>query len=166
MESWRRLDGAAAGDARTWLRRCCGSSRWVAGMLLRRPFGSDDALLAAARTVWDALDQSDWLEAFGHHPQVGERNPSAALADTRERSDREQASVAGAPVDIRRALDEGNREYSRRFGYIFIICATGRSAESMLAALHERLQNDPAVEIRVAAEEQARITALRLQAIT
>jgi 2-oxo-4-hydroxy-4-carboxy-5-ureidoimidazoline decarboxylase len=165
MESWRRLDEAAASDARVWLRRCCGSSRWVEGMLARRPFGSSVALLGAARVVWNSLDQNDWLEAFAHHPQIGERDHAAAPADTRELSRHEQAGVADAPPDIRQALDEGNREYALRFGYIFIICATGRSAESILADLRRRLQNDAATEIQIAAEEQAQITALRLQAL-
>ncbi|HVG85847.1 MAG TPA: 2-oxo-4-hydroxy-4-carboxy-5-ureidoimidazoline decarboxylase [Vicinamibacterales bacterium] len=79
---------------------------------------------------------------------------------------REQAAVAAAEPEIRRALDKGNREYASKFGYIFIICATGRSPESILADLRRRLQNDAATEIQVAAEEQARITALRLQALT
>lgn len=166
MEPWRTLDEAPATEARVWLRRCCGSSRWVEGMLARRPFGSNVALLGAARVVWNALDENDWREAFAHHPQIGERNHAAAPADTREWSQREQAGVADAPADIRRALDEGNREYALRFGYIFIICATGRPAESMLTELRRRLQHDAATEIQVAAEEQARITALRLQALT
>ena len=134
-------------------------------MLARRPFGSNVALIGAARVVWNALDQSDWLEAFAHHPQIGDRDAAVAPRDTREWSEREQAGVADAPADIRRALDEGNREYAVKFGYIFIICATGRSAASMLADLRRRLQNDAATEIHVAAEEQAQITALRLQAI-
>jgi OHCU decarboxylase len=116
--------------------------------------------------VWNALDQHDWLEAFAQHPQIGERNPDVAPAETRDWSRREQASVADASAATRRALDEGNREYRRKFGYIFIVCATGRSAESMLADLRRRLQNDAATEILIAAGEQARITALRLQGIT
>jgi 2-oxo-4-hydroxy-4-carboxy-5-ureidoimidazoline decarboxylase len=166
MEPWRKLDEAVPSDARVLLRRCCGSTRWVDGMLARRPFGSNVALLGAARVVWNALDQNDWLEAFAHHPQIGERDPAAAPADTREVSRSEQAGVADAEPEIRRALDAGNREYALKFGYIFIVCATGRSAESMLADLRRRLQNDPATEVQVAAEEQARITALRLQALT
>lgn len=166
MEPWRKLDEAAASDARVWLRRCCGSTRWVDGMLARRPFGSNVALLGAARVVWNALDENDWLEAFAHHPQIGDRNHTAAPADTRASSEREQAGVAEAPPDIRHALDEGNREYALKFGYIFIVCATGRSAESMLADLRRRQQHDPATEIQIAAEEQAQITALRLQALT
>jgi OHCU decarboxylase len=166
MEPWRRLDEAAASDARVWLRRCCGATRWVEGMLARRPFGSNVALLGAARVVWSALDQDDWREAFAHHPQIGERDPAAAPADTREMSRSEQAGVTDAQPGIRSALDAGNREYALKFGYIFIVCAAGRSADSMLADLHRRLQNDPATEIEIAAEEQAQITALRLQALT
>jgi len=166
MEPWRRLDEAAASDARVWLRRCCGSTRWVEGMLARRPFGSNVALLGAARVVWNALDENDWLEAFAHHPQIGDRDHAAAPADTREMSQREQAGVADARPGIRSALDEANREYALKFGYIFIVCAAGRSAESMLTDLRRRLQHDAATELQIAAEEQAQITALRLQALT
>lgn len=147
------------------LGRCCGSSRWVEGMMARRPFGSTLALLGAARVVWSALDEDDWIDAFAHHPQIGERNHAAGSADTREMSQREQAGAADADPGIRLALDDANREYALKFGYIFIVCAAGRSAESMLADLRRRLQNDPATEIQIAAEEQARITALRLQAL-
>ena len=155
-------------------------------MLARRPFRSTDALLEAARSIWDGLNQDDWLEAFAHHPRIGERSATTATTittatigndrerggdgagsvDTRELSAREQRQVASADAGVRAAIAEGNREYEAKFGYIFIICATGRSGESMLAALQERLRNDPAVEIRVAAGEQARITALRLQGLT
>ena len=132
-------------------------------MLAQRPFRSTEALLEAARSIWGSLSPDDWLEAFAHHPKIGE---DAGSTDTRELSAREQHQVGKADASVRAALDEGNRAYAAKFGYIFIICATGRSAESMLAALQERLSNEPAAEIRVAAEEQARITALRLQGLT
>ena len=164
MEPWRRLDEATASNARLLLGRCCGSSRWIEGMMARRPFGSSVALLGAARSVWESLDQADWIDAFSYHPQIGERD-SAAPAATRELSQREQAGVADATSDTRVALEEANREYAQKFGYIFIVCATGRSAESMLADLRRRLQNDAETEIHIAAEEQARITALRLEAL-
>ena len=151
-------------------------------MLARRPFRSTGALLDAARSIWNTLGEDDWLDAFAHHPKIGEGSTTtgtiendatdrergedgAGHVDTRELSAREQRQVAGADAGVRVAIAAGNREYEAKFGYIFIICATGRSAESMLAALQERLRNEPAVEIRVAAEEQARITALRLQGL-
>jgi 2-oxo-4-hydroxy-4-carboxy-5-ureidoimidazoline decarboxylase len=120
-------------------------------------------LLAAAREEWFALTPSDWREAFAHHPKIGDR---AALerrfAQTRHLSANEQAGVNAASHDVLTNLAEGNRIYEERFGYIFIVCATGRRADEMLALLDARLHNDPAIEIHVAAEEQAKITSLRL----
>jgi 2-oxo-4-hydroxy-4-carboxy-5-ureidoimidazoline decarboxylase len=163
MESWQRLDAAPPEEARALLRSCCGYAPWVDRMLKRRPFGSREGLLAAAREEWLSLSPADWREAFSHHPKIGELPPSAERSGRRERiEEKEQAGVSGAPRDVLTALAEGNREYERRFGYIFIVCATGRSAEEMLSTLRTRLRNAPDDEIRVAAEEHARITELRL----
>ena len=135
-------------------------------MLDRRPFGTQDSLLAAARDEWFALGPDDWLEAFSHHPRIGDREALARrFAATRHLSGREQAGVAAASREVLDALAAGNREYEERFGYIFIVCATGRSADGMLALMRARLTNDPDTEIRIAAGEQARITALRLRAL-
>jgi 2-oxo-4-hydroxy-4-carboxy-5-ureidoimidazoline decarboxylase len=132
-------------------------------MVARRPFGDQPSLLAAARNEWFALGEADWREAFAHHPKIGDR---AALerrfAATRHLSEREQKGVERAGGEVLTALADGNRLYEQRFGYIFIVCASGRSAEEMLALLRARLGNDPTSEIRVAALEQAEITALRL----
>jgi OHCU decarboxylase len=157
MERWRQIDLSTRDEARALLLQACGSARWVGRMLARRPFGSSDALAAAAREEWFALDADDWREAFSHHPKIGQRSAN-------ELSAREQAGVNGAPAVTRDALAEGNRAYDERFGYSFIVCATGKSADEMLALLRARLTNDPATEIRIAAEEQAKITALRLSA--
>jgi len=165
MELWRQLDSVDLEQARELLRGCCGAPRWVDGMLARRPFGSRDALLTSAREVWRALSADDWREAFAHHPQIGDRESLARrFPATHRLSAREQAGVDAAPQDVLTALAEANRQYLERFGYIFIVCATGKSAEEMLAILRERLQNHPDDEIRIAAEEQARITELRLSA--
>jgi 2-oxo-4-hydroxy-4-carboxy-5-ureidoimidazoline decarboxylase len=160
MELWQEINSVDPDRARELLRGCCGARRWVEGMVARRPFGGRDALLTSAREVWHALPADDWREAFAHHPQIGDRE---ALA-RRGFSAREQAGVDAAPQDVLTALAEGNREYQEKFGYIFIVCATGKSAEEMLAILRERLQNGPDDEIRIAADEQARITGLRLSA--
>lgn len=133
-------------------------------MIARRPFGSRDALLAAAREEWFALSPDDWREAFSHHPKIGDREAlRARFPATRHLSEREQAGVSGASDDVLEALAEGNLAYEQKFGHIFIVCATGRSAEEMLAALRARLVNDVDTEIRLAAGEQAKITALRLE---
>jgi OHCU decarboxylase len=124
-------------------------------MLEGRPFLDDERLLEAARRVWWDLGREDWLEAFAAHPRIGER-PAAGFAS------HEQAGMDGAAAGIRAALAEGNRRYEQRFGHVFLICATGRGADELLAELRRRLGNDPSTELREAAAEQARITELRL----
>ena len=150
-------------EARARLRACCGSTLWVERMLQRRPFGSVEQLLAAAREVWFALDPADWKEAFAAHPKIGDRaSLRNRFPETAHLAAREQAGVDGAPSDVLSALAEGNLAYERRFGFIFIVCASGLTAEQMLNMLRVRLNNDPATELLIAAEEQAKITALRL----
>jgi len=143
--------------ARAALQRCCGARHWVDGMLAARPFASDAELLAAAERVWWGLGRADWLEAFAAHPRIGAR--AEAMTDWARR---EQAGANGAAAATLAALAQGNRTYEERFGHVFLICATGRMADEMLGALRGRLTNDPATELRVAAEEQAKITQLRL----
>ena len=163
MASWRRLDEASAAEARELLRTCCGSTRWVERMVARRPFGNQEALLSSAAEVWWSLGEDDWREAFAHHPKIGDRDAlERRFATTAHLSAVEQRGVEGARSEVLTALSEANRLYEETFGYIFIVCARGRSAEEMLALLRDRLPNDPAVEIRVAAAEQAAITSLRL----
>jgi 2-oxo-4-hydroxy-4-carboxy-5-ureidoimidazoline decarboxylase len=164
MGASHRLDAAADADVRAFLTTCCGARRWVERMMARRPFGSDDRLLAAAREDWFALAPDDWREAFSHHPRIGDRESlRARFPQTAHLSTAEQEGVAGATDATLDALAEGNRQYAEKFGFIFIVCATGKSADEMLALLQQRLGNDPDSELRVAAEAQARITALRLQ---
>ncbi len=166
MEPWRRLDAASPDEARELLRACCGATRWVERMLARRPFGDRDALLGSAREAWFTLSPADWREAFGHHPRIGDLQAlRQRFPATGDLSVREQAGVAGAPEEVLTALVEGNRAYEDRFGYIFIVCATGRSAAEMVSMLQARLSNDPETEIRLAAEEQWNITELRLLAL-
>jgi 2-oxo-4-hydroxy-4-carboxy-5-ureidoimidazoline decarboxylase len=167
MDACQRLSAVPPDEARALLRGCCGSRRWVDGMMACLPFASDDALIVAARQVWFALSAEDWQEAFSEHPQIGDRDALARrFPATHRLSEREQAAVEGAPGDVLAALVEGNRRYVERFGYIFIVCATGRSAEEMLAVLERRLANPPETELGVAANEHARITEIRLAALT
>jgi 2-oxo-4-hydroxy-4-carboxy-5-ureidoimidazoline decarboxylase len=157
------LDSATPEAAREILFRACGSTRWVDRMMARRPFGTDRKLLFVARTEWFGLTEADWLEAFSHHPKIGDRASLAArFPATHELSSKEQAGVGGANADVIDALAEANEMYLERFGFIFIVCATGKSAEEMLQLLRARVNNDRATELRNAAEEQAKITALRL----
>jgi OHCU decarboxylase len=139
------------------LERCCGSKRWVAAMAARRPFQSANDLYDAADEIWWSLEGGDWLEAFSHHPRIGDRAGASGWAKD------EQSGVAGASEKTRQALAERNREYERRFEHVFLICATGKRADEMLATLERRMENDPASELRVAAGEQAKITQLRLE---
>jgi 2-oxo-4-hydroxy-4-carboxy-5-ureidoimidazoline decarboxylase len=166
MEPWQRLDRATPEEARQLLTACCGSSAWVERMVQRRPFGSAERLLATAREAWADLTQTDWLEAFSHHPAIGDR---ASLAQrfgaTAHLSNREQSGVNGAAAEVLDGLAAANREYEQTFGYIFIVCASGKGAAEMLAVLRARMSNDAATEIRIAAEEQAKITELRLNGL-
>ena len=163
MDTWQAIDLAAPDESRRLLNRACGSSRWVDRMLARRPFGSRDAMLSAADQEWHALGEDDWREAFTHHPKIGDRESlRQRFPQTHALSAHEQSGVGGAPDAVVDALAEGNRRYEQKFGYIFIVCASGLTAEGMLARLTARLGNSPAQEIVVAAAEQARITALRL----
>jgi 2-oxo-4-hydroxy-4-carboxy-5-ureidoimidazoline decarboxylase len=157
------LDAAPPEAAREILSRACGSSRWVDRMMARRPFGRDAKMLTAARVEWFALSEPDWLEAFSHHPQIGDRAAlEARFPQTHDLSAKEQSGIGIAGADVLTALAQANTDYFNRFGFIFIVCATGKSAAEMLALLLSRLQNDRATELRIAVEEQAKITALRL----
>ena len=133
-------------------------------MIARRPFESTPALFEAAREVWQSLGREDYLEAFAHHPRIGENLSELAkrFARTASMAAREQAKVARADRETLSALRDLNERYFERFGYIFIVCATGKSATDMLELLGARLQNDDASELTIAAEEQAKITELRL----
>lgn len=129
----------------------------------RRPFGSRDQLLTAARDDWFALGPADWREAFRHHPRIGDSDAlRRRFAPTANLAEEEQSGVAGASDVVLTALADGNRAYERKFGYIFIVCATGRTADEMLRALNARLPNHPEDEILIAAVEHSKITALRL----
>lgn len=163
MARSHEINAAAPDAARKILFRACGSTRWVDRMMQRRPFGNDARLLFAARNEWFGLTEADWLEAFSHHPRIGDRaSLEARFPDTHDLSSKEQSVVPAARGEILDALADANQRYVERFGFIFIVCATGKSAEEMLGLLRERLNNDRASELRLAAEEQARITALRL----
>lgn len=143
---------------------CCGSQEWVKRMLASRPFSNADELMQSADEIWSALNRKEWMQAFRHHPRIGsknaERKQSAKAGDW---SAKEQAGVAQAARDARAVLAAANRAYEAAFGHIFIICASGKSAEEIQQELHRRLGNDRETELRAAAEEQRKITRLRLE---
>ena len=160
-DGWRRvglrmLRTATPSAAGAALLACCGSTRWVEQMLEARPFADPEQMQTVAAEIWDGLAPQDWLEAFAAHPRIGERTT------TRRWSSDEQAGTRTAEQATLDALEQGNRDYEERFGHVFLIRAAGRSADEMLAALQQRLPNDPETEIRVAAVQQREITALRL----
>jgi 2-oxo-4-hydroxy-4-carboxy-5-ureidoimidazoline decarboxylase len=163
-----RINAWSEAESRVELGRCCGSVRWADAMTALRPFASEAALFEAAETVWWALSRADWLEAFAAHPKIGD--PDAlrarfAATSASAWSASEQAGVAGAPEDVLRRLAEGNHQYEQRFGYLFIVCASGKTARELLEQLEQRLANGPDAELVLAAAEQARITRLRLERI-
>ncbi len=150
------INALPADAARDAFARCCGSRRWVAGMLARRPFASADDLFAAADAIWTGLERADHLEAFSHHPAIG-------ASGARGFSAREQAQVAQASATTLQDLESLNRRYREHFGFVFLVCATGKSADEMLAMLRARIDNPAEVELGIAAAEQAKITRLRLE---
>ena len=163
-EDLERLNNLSEREAEAELLKCCGSTLWARRMAAERPFHDLQQLLATADAVWWALDAEDWLEAFSRHPKIGEKESERAQGrNARQWSEQEQAGTHSADEETRLALSAANREYERKFGHIYIICATGKTADEMLSILKERLQNDADRELRVAAEEQRRITHLRLQ---
>ncbi|AKT42893.1 2-oxo-4-hydroxy-4-carboxy-5-ureidoimidazoline decarboxylase [Chondromyces crocatus] len=163
----KALDALPEEEARAALQRCCGSSRWVAHMLSERPFGNRSKLLEAASRHWNALTVADWDEAFSHHPRIGEPGRVAAgaasAASTAGWASKEQAGAARADDAVKAAIAEGNRTYEAKFGRIYLVCATGKSGEELLGILRARLDNEPDVELRIAAAEQDKITRLRLE---
>jgi 2-oxo-4-hydroxy-4-carboxy-5-ureidoimidazoline decarboxylase len=160
LTEFNDLSKAQAQEA---LARCCGAARWVEEMLTRRPFGQFDELLIAADEAFALLEPDDWLEAFAHHPKIGDTaSLRAEFAATATWASGEQAGIGGAGEDEIEALAQGNKAYFQKFGYIFIVNATGRSAVEMLQTLVARLANDPETELTVAAAEQMKITHVRL----
>ena len=137
------------------LLKVCSSLRWSEAIARARPFASWDALVETAERTWFGLQPVDWLEAFAAHPRIGERKPGWTA--------QEQSGTRTASDETMQALAEGNRAYEEKFGFVYLVCATGKSADEMLANLQSRLGNDRDTEVRNAAEEQRKITELRLE---
>lgn len=170
----RRISDLPDDEARAALLACCGSNRWAERMLSQRPFRDRDDVFDSAERIWWDLTEADWLEAFAAHPRIGNResaigNPEPAPRPTphapvaSEWSAKEQELVSQATDDVKEQLAELNAEYERRFGFIYIVCATGKSAEEMLALCRARLANESGAELQVAALEQSKITRLRVE---
>ena len=155
-----RFNSLAREEAEQRLYACFASPPWAARVAAQRPFDDLGAILAAAALAWAELESADWLAAFAAHPRIGESGGHSPAS-----SEREQSRVASAPGHVLAALAEENRRYEQRFGHVFLISASGRSAEEILAALRERMRNDPVTEVQMAAEEHRKITRLRLEAM-
>jgi 2-oxo-4-hydroxy-4-carboxy-5-ureidoimidazoline decarboxylase len=146
------------------LSKCCGSSAWVNKMLPFFPADDLVELLEDAEEQWFKCSEDDWKEAFSHHPKIGDTaSLKKKFASTAQWASGEQSGVSAASQQTIGALADGNRKYEDKFGYIFIVCATGKTAEEMVELLESRLSNDPKDEIEIAADEQNKITKLRLE---
>jgi 2-oxo-4-hydroxy-4-carboxy-5-ureidoimidazoline decarboxylase len=154
------FDAAPAADAAAELMPCCASRRWVSSLVSGRPYARLDRLTAASDALLAGLEWPELESALAGHPRIGERAASDGRSDGWSRQ--EQAGTATAPDPVRRELAEGNVAYEQRFGHVFLICATGLSAETMLAALRSRLRNDPVAEREVVRSELTKIVRLRL----
>ena len=151
-------------EARKELLKCCGAARWAETVERERPYSSLEQLIARANEVWWSLDASNWLEAFRSHPKIGERKAANAVsAQSQQWSAQEQHGVQNAAQEAIENLARLNVDYERKFGFIFIVCATGKSTDEILALLEQRLPNEASVELPIAAAEQAKITELRLR---
>jgi 2-oxo-4-hydroxy-4-carboxy-5-ureidoimidazoline decarboxylase len=159
-----RLNSLPAPQAASEFHRCCGSRRWAEALAAKRPFETAEALYREAEREWFQLAPQDWLEAFSHHPRIGERNlAQPKFEQTAAQSSREQSGMGAATDAQRQDFATLNADYERKFGHVFLICASGKSADHMLAQLRARLGNDAATELQNAAREQNMITRLRLE---
>ena len=158
-----RWNALSAKRAAALILPCCGSRAWARGMARRRPLLDESAVLAASDETWHNLAQSDWIEAFQSHARIGESPAQTVPSQAAIWSAHEQKSVIDAERQVKIALAQGNREYEQRFGRIFIVCATGKSAPEILEILRRRLQNGAETEFREAAEQQRQITQNRLR---
>lgn len=162
--SLHKLNEIKTEDRKELFSKCCGSDKWIEQMVSAGHFTSKEEMAEHSQSIWYSLDERDWLEAFKHHPKIGDMESlKRKFSATQDLAENEQSSVKEASPDILIELSKYNEDYEKKFGYIFIVCATGKSAEEMLSLIKERINNDPETEIRIAMEEQNKITKLRLE---
>jgi OHCU decarboxylase len=160
--SW--LNRLSEHDAEAEFLKCCGSIAWARAMAQVRPFASDQEVFTKADEIAAGLKTEDWLQAFRAHPKIGEQKAAKSQTEQEQRwSAQEQSAVQTASPDTIAQLASRNREYEARFGFIFIVCATGKSPAEMLTILQQRIRHDPQTELQIAASEQRKITLLRLE---
>ena len=160
LEELNALDATSAAEA---FATCCTSDSWIAGMVEARPFLDVESAQQAALDVWARCEEADFIQAFEGHPKIGDVSSlRKKYANTKGLASNEQSGVNVATEDTLQALANGNNEYDEKNGFIFIVYATGKSAAEMLEILNARLPNDRATELKNAAVEQSKITALRI----
>ena len=159
LAAWNNAGPAEAAQA---MLACCGAQHWADRMVALRPIPTIAALSEAADRVWGAMGESDWLEAFACHPRIGEHTALSASEQSSSWSQQEQSGATSAGQSTMRRLAEGNALYEQRFGFTYIVCATGKSADEMLAILQRRLAGNRVAELKEAAEQQRQIMQIRL----
>ena len=166
-DTLERINQATTSEADSMFEECCGSATWASMMTMMRPFASEDELIHIGAAVWNdrqILQTEDWLEAFAAHPKIGETKAAPTQkARAAEWSAGEQAGMSSAGDQLKQDIAAANREYFEKFGFIFIVCASGKGAAEMLELCRARIGNDRDTEIRNAATEQEKITAIRLR---
>jgi 2-oxo-4-hydroxy-4-carboxy-5-ureidoimidazoline decarboxylase len=160
LSAWNAAESEDAIDA---LLSCCNARRWAEGLAGLRPFVDEDALFVAADKIWAKMEEPDWMEAFLAHPRIGEREAAHPSALSSRWSLQEQGAAEAAEARVLADLAEGNQRYEDLYGFTYIVRATGKSAEEMLAILKRRLSSDRDTELREAAEQQREITQIRLR---
>ena len=160
LDRWNSLDPATAAQEAL---PCCGSRTWAAAIASCRPIADEAALIEASTSIWLALPEEAWQEAFDSHPRIGQSLPqTSATEESLRLSALEQRAALSQDETIRLALKEANHRYEQKFGRIFIVCATGKTSAEILSILEKRMKNDAATELREAAEQQRQITEIRL----
>ena len=160
LTAWNIADESTALES---MLACCGAKRWAAGMVSLRPIESVGMLSERADAIWSSMQEPDLLEAFSCHPRIGERKPAAhAGAQSSAWSKQEQAQAGAANENVLAEIAAGNLRYEELFGFTYIVCATGKSAEEMLSILNRRLASTRDAELREAAEQQRQIMQIRL----
>ena len=162
----KTLNGLDSSEAAAQFNLCCGATNWIKIMNQSRPFQNKNEVYQQAESIWLSLSSEDWLEAFTHHPKIGNINSlRKKFQNTKSISKNEQSGVNNATESTLKDLAESNQLYEYRFGFIFIVCATGKSSDEMLALIKMRLNNNAKIEMQNAAKEQNKITQLRLKTL-
>ena len=163
VNSLADLNSLTREEAQKELLKCCGSGVWAKRLAAHHPYANIDQVLEQSETIWWSLAPDDWLEAFRSHPKIGEQKAEVATTKAAEKwAEQEQSGTHNAQEEVLAELAELNLRYEERFGFIFIVCATGKTASEILSLLRQRINNHPDEELRIAAAEQAKITALRI----